>query len=180
MAGKNKRSGSNNVRKAGSPKRSRIGVKVFRSKKSKGKINATQKVVDGIKFKSMLEVFTYRKLKEFGLRFEYEMRSFTIMEGFKYPEESWENRATQGFENKSLASVRGITYTPDFIGYDENGKMNWVIECKGFANDRFPNTWKMFKKTLIELDSVVPLYLPKNQKQVLESIQMILDRVHPV
>lgn len=143
---------------------------------AKGKIKAHAKVVDGIQFKSMLEVFTYRKLKELGLNFEYEETTFSIMDSFHYPDVSWENRSNGDFEDKGNKTVRGITYTPDFIGYDDNHIMTWVIECKGFANDRFPNTWKMFKALLIKTNNVVPLYLPKNQKQVLEVISMIIQQ----
>jgi hypothetical protein len=162
MARRNSRTRSNTVRKAG-PK-----------KGSRGKIKATQKVVDGIQFKSMLEVFTYRKLLEYELRFEYEQKKFVIMQGFEYPECSWETKPSGDYEDKGHGKVRDITYTPDFVGYDDKGKIKWVIECKGFANDRFPNTWKLFKQTLIREGTPVPLYLPKNQKQVLESIEKIL------
>jgi hypothetical protein len=145
-----------------------------RSKVNKGKIkNARGKEVDGIKFKSMLEVFTYKKLKEAFLTFEYEKTTFKLMEGFIYPEVCYESKKTPQFEVKEFPKVRDITYTPDFIGKDEEGNIIWVIECKGFANDRFPNTWKTFKKHLVETGQVCPLFLPKNQKQVLQCIEVI-------
>lgn len=131
--------------------------------------------MDGIQFKSMLEVFTYRKLLEFELKFEYEKSKFVLMKGLEYPCETWENRANGEFEDRSKSKVRDITYTPDFIGYDDKGKIKWVIETKGFANDRFPNTWKLFKQALVQQGTPVPLYLPKNQKQVLEVINKILS-----
>jgi hypothetical protein len=162
MPRRNARTRFDTVRKAG-PK-----------KGSRGKIKATQKMVDGIQFKSMLEVFTYRKLLEFELRFEYEKKKFVIMQGFDYPECSWQDTPSAGYQDKGYSKVRDITYTPDFVGYDSKGKIKWVIECKGFANERFPNTWKLFKKTLVDQGAAVPLYLPKNQKQVLETIEKIL------
>lgn len=122
----------------------------------------------------MLEVFMYRKLLEYGLKFEYEQKKFVIMQGFDYPLDSWESRPSGDYENKGRSKVRDITYTPDFVGYDTKGKIKWVIECKGFANERFPNTWKLFKQTLIREKTIVPLYLPKNQKQCLETIDKIL------
>jgi hypothetical protein len=66
---------------AGKNKRFRPGVlpKGKSRKSSKVKIYAIKKEVDGIQFKSMLEVFTYRKLKEAGLKFTYEKDSFVIM-----------------------------------------------------------------------------------------------------
>ncbi len=79
------------------------------------------------------------------------------------------------YADKSKDKIRGISYTPDFVSHDADGKLLWVIECKGFANDRFPNTWKNFKKHLIDTDSVCPLFLPKDQKQVLQVIQLISE-----
>jgi hypothetical protein len=141
--------------------------------KSKGRIQSKGKEIDGIKFKSMLEVFTYKKLKEAYISLEYEQTTFRLMEGFYYPAMCIESRKGPEFEDKNGTKVRDITYTPDFIGRDESGKILWVIECKGFANDRFPNTWKNFKKHLIETGQVCPLFLPKNQKQVLQVIEII-------
>jgi hypothetical protein len=96
------------------------------------------------------------------------------MQGFDYPQCSWETLPSGEYKDKGNGKVRDITYTPDFVGYDSKGKLKWVIECKGFANERFPNTWKLFKQTLIREGTVIPLYLPKNQKQVLETIEKIL------
>lgn len=163
MTKRNSRIRSNTIRKSG-PK-----------KGSSGKIRATQKNVDGIQFKSMLEVFTYQRLLETGLKFEYEKKKFVVMQGFEYPEYSWESNPKGDFQDKGHGKVRDITYTPDFVGYDQLGKIKWIIECKGFANERFPNTWKLFKQTLVKEGISVPLYLPKNQKQVLQSIDKILS-----
>ena len=166
MAKRNSRTRSNTVRKASTKSR---GL-------TKGKIQARQKEVDGIKFKSMLEVFTYKKLKELGVDFTYEEHSYQLTEGFHYPAPIYETKGTcKEFVDKSKDKIRGISYTPDFVGHDADGKLLWVIECKGFANDRFPNTWKNFKKHLIDTDSVCPLFLPKDQKQVLQVITLISD-----
>ena len=123
----------------------------------------------------MLEVFTYKELKKAGLSFTYEEHSYQLTEGFHYPCPSFETRSTGAFEDRSKDKVRGISYTPDFVSYDADGKLLWVIECKGFANDRFPNTWKNFKKLLVDTGQACPLYLPKNQKQVLQVIQLISE-----
>lgn len=168
MARRNQRIRSSTVRKAGPKSKGAV--------KNTGKINSRQKVVDGIQFKSLLEVFTYRKLKELDLNFQYEEKRFVLMSGFHYPNQTWENRTNgQDFSNKGQDKVRDITYTPDFIGYDEEGNMTWVIECKGFANERFPNVWKMFKQTLMREGNAVPLFLPKNQKQVLQILDLIIN-----
>lgn len=134
--------------------------------------NAVSKVYKGIKFRSKLELFTYRKLEEAGIKSLYEERKFVLMEGFRFEQDSIEpsnKRATKGEYINNADKVRDITYTPDFV--DPNGK--WIIEVKGFANDVFPLKWKLFKKHLQQIGSPPILYLPKNQGQVLKTIELI-------
>ncbi len=134
--------------------------------------NAVSKVYKGIKFRSKLELFTYRKLEEAGIKSLYEERKYVLMEGFRFEQDSIEpsnKRATKGEYINNADKVRDITYTPDFV--DPNGK--WIIEVKGFANDVFPLKWKLFKNYLQKLGDPPVLYLPKNQKQVLETIELI-------
>ena len=90
------------------------------------------------------------------------------MSGFHFKSTSIEPNKRKGYvENAS--KVRDITYTPDFV--DLNQK--WIIEVKGYANDVFPIKWKLFKNYLQQLENPPVLFLPKNQKQVLETIQLI-------
>jgi len=134
--------------------------------------NATTQVYKGIKFRSKLELFTYMKLEDAGIKALYEEQKFTLMEGFRYEQQSIEpsnKRATKGEYINNTDKVRDITYTPDFV--DPNGK--WVIEVKGFANDVFPLKWKLFKHMLQNYPDPPVLYLPKNQKQVLETIELL-------
>lgn len=140
-----------------------------KNSRSKGKIrNATKCTYKGIKFRSKLELFTYKQLEAAGIKSHYEKTTYTLMDGFHFKAESIEPRP-KGYINNSM-KVRGITYTPDFV--DPNGK--WIIEVKGFANDVFPLKWKMFKKQLNETATPVPtLYLPKNQTQVKKTIELI-------
>ena len=134
--------------------------------------NAVSKVYKGIKFRSKLELFTYKKLEEAGIKSLYEERKFVLMEGFRFEQDSIEpsnKRATKGEYINNADKVRDITYTPDFV--DPNGK--WIIEVKGFANDVFPLKWKLFKKHLQQIGNPPILYLPKNQGQVLNTIELI-------
>ena len=110
--------------------------------------NAKSKEVDGIKFRSQLEAHCYRQLRDAGIKSDYEKKKYVLMEGFHYTNESYEDNGKTGYQDKQKYKVRDITYTPDFV--DPNGK--WVIECKGYANERFPLKWKMFKKLLMESD----------------------------
>ncbi len=145
-----------------------------RTKQTKNKKvrNAVSKVYKGIKFRSKLELFTYKKLEEAGIKCLYEKKKYILMEGFRFEQESIEpsnKKATKGEYINNADKVRDITYTPDFV--DPNGK--WIIEVKGFANDVFPLKWKLFKNHLQQTGNPPVLYLPKNQGQVLKTIELI-------
>lgn len=139
-----------------------------RKPKNKKVRNATSKVYKGIKFRSKLELFTYMKLEDAGIKSLYEKNKYILQEGFRYEAECYEPHKTKGYVDNT-AKVRDITYTPDFV--DPNGK--WIIEVKGYANDVFPIKWKMFKNYLMQLEDPPVLYLPKNQGQVLQTIELI-------
>lgn len=146
-----------------------------RPKKGRAKIRSKKETVDGIEFRSKLEAFCYRKLKEAGIPNEYENHKYTLVEGFHYPNSSYENSGKAGWADKQKNKVRAITYTPDFVCPNEN----WIIECKGFANDRFPLKWKMFKQLLMERDNPPVLFVPRNQKQCLEVVEVIKELIAP-
>ena len=114
------------------------GVKLIKSKPS---------TVDGIKFKSQLEVYAYKELQKAKIKFKYEEDKFSLIDGFPPISESWE------FRYKKFApvqnAIRGITYTPDFTCPD----MQWVIETKG-------------RPTI--------LFLPTNKSQVDICVEQIL------
>lgn len=118
-------------------------------KKSQGKVrNATPNIYDGIKFRSKLETYTYKKLKEAGIDAEYESTHFELIPKFEYNGEK----------------VRAITYLPDFVG------KNFIIECKGLVTDSFPLRWKIFKYYLKQENKDYKLFLVRNQKQVDEMV----------
>jgi hypothetical protein len=137
--------------------------------------NARPKEIDGINFRSLLEAFCYRKLKEAGIKNDYEKHKFVLLEGFHYPEQRLEDNGKTGYKDKKTHKVRDITYTPDFV--DPQGR--WIIECKGYANERFPLKWKMFMKQMAEKDNPPALFVPRNQNQVLTTIEAILELMAP-
>ncbi|MCK9544657.1 MAG: DUF1064 domain-containing protein [Novosphingobium sp.] len=116
--------------------------------------NATPMTCDGIKFRSKLEVYCYKKLLQNNIKADYEIQTFTVLESFKYLNEV----------------IRKITYTPDFIGEE------FIIECKGMMNDAFPLRYKLFKYFLFKNGLEYDLYLPRNQKDVDKMIVTILDK----
>lgn len=120
--------------------------------KKEGKVkNAQPNTYDGIRFRSKLETYTYKKLKEAKIKADYESTHFELIPKFEYQGEK----------------VRAMTYLPDFVGKD------FIIECKGLIGDSFPLRWKVFKYTLMKQNSNYKLYLVRNQKQVDELIEKL-------
>lgn len=113
--------------------------------------NAQPNIYDGIKFRSKLETYTYKKLKEAKIFAEYEPTHFELIPKFEYQGEK----------------VRAMTYLPDFVGKD------FIIECKGLMGESFPLRWKIFKYILMKQNSHYKLYLVRNQKQVDELINIL-------
>ena len=101
--------------------------------KNKKVRNATPLIYNGIKFRSKLEAYCYKKLKENDLEVEYENNKYVLLEKFIY-------------EGKT---VLPITYTPDFVG------KNFIIECKGNMNETFPLRWKLFKNYLVKNNNYI-------------------------
>jgi hypothetical protein len=138
-------------------------------KENKKVKNAQVTTYDGINFKSKLEVFCYKKLKEHSIPFEYEKHKFTLFEGFKPTFQCY-------FPNKlgklelDLTKLRSTTYTPDFVGD------YWIVETKGRNNEVYPVKLKLFRE-LIEKDSRYKNYKlfiePHNQNQILQAIELI-------
>lgn len=139
-------------------------------RRRKGKrVNSKKVEQDGIKFSSGLEKYTYLALKKEKLFEQYEGETFTIIEGFTYGQSSFERQANGKGDliDRGHKKVLGIKYTPDFTGKD------YIIECKGRANDTFPLRWKLFKKWMIENEDTRILYKPQNQKEVDLVVQLI-------
>lgn len=146
-------------------------MKRFKKSKKKGPVRSKKASADGIQFRSGLEKHTYLALKEAGLYEMYEVEVFQIIDGFTLPNLSIEKQANgKGeFVNRGGKKILGIKYTPDFTGFD------YIIECKGRANESFPLRWKLFKRWLVNNGETRTLYKPQNQKDVAIMIKLILD-----
>ena len=146
-------------------------MKRFKKSKKKGPVRAKKASADGIQFRSGLEKHTYLALKEAGLYEMYEVEVFQIIDGFTLPNLSIEKQANgKGeFVNRGGKKILGIKYTPDFTGFD------YIIECKGRANESFPLRWKLFKRWLVNNGETRTLYKPQNQKDLAIMIKLILD-----
>jgi len=131
--------------------------------------NATILSYYGITFKSKLELYCYKKLKELKINFTYEEITFELVPSFQFKNDSYELYKKKGarYFGPQREHIRSINYTPDFVGD------TWIIETKGNPNDVFPIKWKLFKKYLMDNNIRVDLYMPRNQKQIDEIIEII-------
>lgn len=143
-----------------------------RKSKKRGPVQAKKITYDGINFASGLERYTYMALKKEKLFEEYEGEVFNLIESFNFPNESYEKQSNGkgDYTNRGIKKVLGIKYTPDFTGKD------YIIECKGRANESFPLRWKLFKLWMTNTGDLRPLYKPQNQKDVDRTIQIIKER----
>ena len=113
--------------------------------------NATPIETDGIKFRSKLELYTYKKLKEANIMTEYEQHRYELLPAFI-------------FHGKK---IRAITYLPDFVG------KGFIIECKGFANDAFPLRKKLFEFWLSVHEPETQYHVVRTQKEVNQLIETL-------
>lgn len=121
-----------------------------KSTKKQGKVkNATPNEYDSIKFRSKLETYTYKKLKEAKIKADYEKHRFELLPAFTFGEKKY----------------RPMTYLPDFVGD------GFIIECKGYPNEAWPLREKLFNYYLYRREIDVKFYIVHNQKQVDELIK---------
>jgi len=145
-------------------------------KVEKKRVNSPSKRKDkptynGIIFDSGLEVYCYKQLEKNDIEFKYEPTSFVLQIPFVYPHFVYESDKKRGvLLHQRTPKYQSISYTPDFVGKD------WIIETKGVATDRFKIVWKLFKKYLTDNNFKFDLYLPKNQKQVDQCIELIQSK----
>lgn len=139
-------------------------------RKKQGPVRANKVTVDGIQFKSNLEAYMYKALKSSNIKATYEGVTYELIPSFDYKTETYERQANgKGeFKNRSGKKIRGINYTPDFIGN------NFIIECKGRPNESFPIRWKLFKIYVKKNLPQVKIFKPQNQKECDQTVEHIL------
>ena len=144
----------------------------YKKSRKRGPVTAKKISYDGINFASGLERYTYIALKKAKLFELYEGESFSLIDAFNFKNESYEKQANGkgDYVNRGMKKILGIKYTPDFTGKD------YIIECKGRANESFPLRWKLFKLWLTKNNIGKTLYKPQNQKEVDLTIQMIKEK----
>lgn len=142
-----------------------------RKGRKKGPVQANKVKYDGINFASGLERYCYQQLKKEKLFDLYEGEKFTLVEGFTFGQQFWSHQSNGKGEyiDRGCKKVLGINYTPDFTGVD------YIIECKGRPNESFPLRFKLFRKWMVDNGDNRPLFVPKNQKDVDRTIQIIKE-----
>lgn len=140
-----------------------------RKKKGKRHSVAVETTYDGIKFKSKLEVYCYKALKKAKIPFDYEVKKYTLIDGFKPGMGIWTK--SRGIFKARKTPVRPITYTPDFVCTNDK----WVIETKGYKSEGFKFRWKLFIRYLHRRDLTPEVFMPTSYKEVDEVIKTILE-----
>ena len=145
-----------------------------RFKRKRGPVRAKKVMYDGITFASGLEKYMYMSLRKAKIKAAYEGMTYEIFPGFMFDNESYERQANGKGDlvNRGCKKILGIKYTPDFIGLTDE----FIIECKGRANDTFPIRWKLFKKFVKDNIPSVTLYKPQNQKECDKVVELILKK----
>ena len=145
-----------------------------RFKKKRGPVKAKKVMYDGITFASGLEKYMYIALQKAKIKTAYEGITYEVLPGFMFDNESYERQANGKGDlvNRGCKKILGIKYTPDFIGLTDE----FIIECKGRANDTFPMRWKLFKKFVKDNIPSVTLYKPQNQKECDKVVELILKK----
>jgi len=115
----------------------------------------------------------YMALKNAKIKSKYEGKTFILVNGFDFNNESYERQSNNKgeFRNRGSKKILPIKYTPDFIGD------KFIIETKGRANESFPMRWKLFKKLITESFPDYTLYKPQNQKECDRVVELILENI---
>ena len=111
----------------------------------------------------------YRALKKAKIKAQYEKRTFELIPSFEFNNSSYERQSNGKGDmvNRGNKKILAIKYTPDFEG------TNFVIECKGRANESFPIRWKLFKKHIAKHYPNMRLYKPQKQSECDDVINLI-------
>ena len=138
-------------------------------RKKRGPVRSKKVMFDGITFASGLERYMYQVLKKAKIKTKYEGQTYTLVDSFEFETPSYERQSNRKgeFKDRGNKKILPIKYTPDFIGNE------FIIECKGRANESFPMRWKLFKRMINIKQPYVTLYKPQNQKECDQVIELI-------
>lgn len=145
--------------------------KTPRKKKAGWSSNINKYTVDGVEFKSSLEVYMYRALKKEKLFEGYENEKFILLDGFQ-AEALFYARQSNGkgeFKQRNTSKVRSMSYTPDFCGKD------YIIETKGYATPVFNDRFKRFRQLQQNDNDTRTIFVPRTQTECETVIRLIKE-----
>lgn len=119
----------------------------------------------------------YLLLKANNIDAGYETQKFTIIDSFMCEHSSYEKTPKKKFlHDRGLKKILPITYTPDFVDFQSPPR--FIIECKGNPNERFPLIWKLFKRYIHLNGWQTDLFVPRNQKDCQEVINILKEKYY--
>jgi len=143
-----------------------------RSTKRRQITRSTKVKEDGIEFASKLELYMYKALKKAKIKNKYEGKTFTIINSCDFHMASYEKtKSKKILHDRGNKKLLGIKYTPDFI--DTQDPPRFIIETKGNPNEAFPIRWKLFKMHLVNEGIQTNLFMPRNQKDCDETVEIL-------
>jgi hypothetical protein len=125
-------------------------------KSNRLKYGNKKKIVDGVKFDSKLELYCYKMLTLFKIKFDFQKR-ITLIERFKY-DDKW---------------IRETTVVVDFVIKD--GDDTIYVDTKGFATEVSKIKYKMLKYQLKDEQNKRVIWL-HSEKEVNEFLLTIKDK----
>ncbi len=145
-------------------------------KRKLGPVRAKKDTYDGITFASGLEKYMYCALKEAGIEFGYEPRTYQLVDTFQFTSSAIERQSNGkgAFTDRGHKKILGIKYTPDFEGD------GWTCETKGRANESFPIRYKLFKNWIQNNDPGRLLLKPQKQDECDEAVAIIVEYLKSV
>lgn len=121
-------------------------------------------------YKSSLELYTAKALKDAKLPVNYETETVTLVEAF-HPVNRVYTRQSNGkagtFKDRTDSKIRKISYTIDFTG------PTFLCECKGYNRPTDVLKYKMYMQYLDAKGDTRAYFRPQNRKEVDAMIKLI-------
>jgi hypothetical protein len=149
----------------------------FRKKPDRRLIKSKAMTIDGISFKSRLEGYMYKLLKENKIDFIYEGESFELSPSFIFNNDYFARLASGkgDFINRGHKKVNNMSYKPDFV-INHKGYCA-IIETKGLPTEPFNMRMKLFKSVLSKSNIKCDIFVPQTQTECLKTMEIILDKI---
>ena len=144
-------------------------------KRNKAVKNAKEVIFNGIKFRSSLELYCYKRLKQEGFDFTYEPKDPIVLIERSEFKGRWIEPNNKNVFCEANTTTLPKRYTPDFV--DNNG--GWIIETKGWqAADNWEAKRKLIRTDLKNAD--IWFFVPRTQADIEQSIRILQGKLEPL